>query len=61
MGNLDGHLMFNPLKVPIRLSADLVVHPRTTAFVPLSLCLTALAMGMRFAEKANGKTEVINV
>lgn len=47
-----GWYMVNPLRTPIEITARLVVKPKQTAFVPLHLCLTALAKGMEFADKA---------
>lgn len=47
-----GWLMLNPTKVPIEITARLVAKPKAVVFVPLQLCLSALAKGMVFADKA---------
>lgn len=49
---IRGWHMVNPLGVPVEVTARLVVKPKHTVFVPLHLCLSALAKGLVFADKA---------
>lgn len=47
-----GWFMVNPLSVPVQITSRLIAKPKQTVFVPLHLCLSALAKGMEFADKA---------